>query len=221
MPDPTKRRPKNNYLCLSQSISLCRLQTSVVNSWQIFPTSSRGFSDPQYFSSFEGICALETKLSLSTSIWKNIIFLGFAQNQREKEPVNKLSKSLAPVTISAQTKTQICPATFELRGRKFQPVGNTAYTRTHTFANEQSPYLQTFKESSNRFPAWREGAITYLSYRPTRLHKLAESIPRNLFLGSINVYKYSLRRNSLDAAVSNSCFSSRVLVIDVYCKERT
>ncbi len=32
----------------------------------------------------------------------------------------------------------------------------------------------------------------YLSYRPARLHSLAESIPRNRFLGSINVYKYGL-----------------------------
>jgi hypothetical protein len=29
----------------------------------------------------------------------------------------------------------------------------------------------------------------YFSYRPVRLHKLAKSIPRNRFLGSINVYK--------------------------------
>ncbi len=33
----------------------------------------------------------------------------------------------------------------------------------------------------------------YLSYRPSRLHRLAESVPRNRFLGSINVYKYGLR----------------------------
>jgi hypothetical protein len=32
----------------------------------------------------------------------------------------------------------------------------------------------------------------YLSYRPARLHRLAESGPRNRFLGSINVYKYGL-----------------------------
>ncbi len=31
-----------------------------------------------------------------------------------------------------------------------------------------------------------------LSYRPARLHRLAESIPRNRFLGSLNVYKYGL-----------------------------
>jgi hypothetical protein len=32
-----------------------------------------------------------------------------------------------------------------------------------------------------------------LSPRPSRLHRLAESIPWNRFLGSINVYKYGLR----------------------------
>ncbi len=33
----------------------------------------------------------------------------------------------------------------------------------------------------------------YFSYRPVRLHRLAKSIPRNRFLGSINIYKYGLR----------------------------
>jgi hypothetical protein len=32
----------------------------------------------------------------------------------------------------------------------------------------------------------------YLSYRPEKLHRLAKLIPRNRFLGSINVYKYGL-----------------------------
>ncbi len=32
----------------------------------------------------------------------------------------------------------------------------------------------------------------YFSYRPVWLHRLAESIPRNRFLGSLNVYKYGL-----------------------------
>jgi hypothetical protein len=31
-----------------------------------------------------------------------------------------------------------------------------------------------------------------LSYWPARLHRLTKSIPRNRFLGSINVYKYGL-----------------------------
>ncbi len=32
----------------------------------------------------------------------------------------------------------------------------------------------------------------YLTYRRAGLHRLAESLPRNRFLGSINVYKYGL-----------------------------
>jgi hypothetical protein len=50
-----------------------------------------------------------------------------------------------------------------------------------------------FKEARNRLPAWRAGRTTLLSYRPARLHRLLESIPRNWFLGAINVYKYVLR----------------------------
>jgi hypothetical protein len=47
-----------------------------------------------------------------------------------------------------------------------------------------------FKEPRNRFPIWRAGTITYMTYRPARKHRLAESIPWNRFLGSIIVYKY-------------------------------
>ncbi len=50
-----------------------------------------------------------------------------------------------------------------------------------------------FKEPRNWFWAWRAGKRQpYLSYRPARLHRLAESIPRNRFLGFINLYKYGL-----------------------------
>ncbi len=35
--------------------------------------------------------------------------------------------------------------------------------------------------------------LPYLLYRLARLHRLAELIPRNRFLGSLNVYKYGLR----------------------------
>ncbi len=41
----------------------------------------------------------------------------------------------------------------------------------------------------------------YLSYWPARLHRLAKSIPRNRFLGSIKVYKYGLRLLSRPASV--------------------
>ena len=41
-----------------------------------------------------------------------------------------------------------------------------------------------------------------LVYRPARLHRLAEFIPWNRFLGSINVYKYGLR---IPPIYSRSC----------------
>ncbi len=37
-------------------------------------------------------------------------------------------------------------------------------------------------------PVWQP----YLLYRPAGLHRLSESIPRNLFPGSLNIYKYGL-----------------------------
>ncbi len=65
------------------------------------------------------------------------------------------------------------------------------------------PAFQSFKHSEPVFVnlLWSPGidfmpAVPvrqpYLSYRPARLHRLAESIPRNRFLGSLNVYKYEL-----------------------------
>jgi hypothetical protein len=51
----------------------------------------------------------------------------------------------------------------------------------------QSSHCKPSKETRNQFPAWRAG-------RPVaRLHRLAESIPWNRFLGSLNVYKFGLR----------------------------
>ncbi len=50
-----------------------------------------------------------------------------------------------------------------------------------------------FREPKNRFPAWRTVTTTLLDVvRPVRLHRLEESIPRNQFLGSLNVCKFGL-----------------------------
>jgi hypothetical protein len=49
-----------------------------------------------------------------------------------------------------------------------------------------------FKQPRNRFSAGGPVRESYLSYRHGRLHRLAESISRYWFLGSINVYKYGL-----------------------------
>jgi hypothetical protein len=51
---------------------------------------------------------------------------------------------------------------------------------------------RSFKETRNRFPAWRAGTTTLFFVPAVSLHRLAKSIPRNRFLGSINVYKYGL-----------------------------
>jgi hypothetical protein len=44
-----------------------------------------------------------------------------------------------------------------------------------------------------------------LSYRPARLHRLAELIPLNQFLGSIKVYTFGLRRIQYFLAVGCDC----------------
>ncbi len=51
---------------------------------------------------------------------------------------------------------------------------------------------KSFMEPWNWFQPGGPVQQPYLLYRPARLHSLAESIPRNRFLGSINVYKYGL-----------------------------
>ncbi len=50
-----------------------------------------------------------------------------------------------------------------------------------------------FKEPRNQIPAGGPVRQPYLTYWPASLHRLAESIPWNQFLGSLNVYKYRLR----------------------------
>jgi hypothetical protein len=64
---------------------------------------------------------------------------------------------------------------------------------THTCIRVYSVRIcRPFKEFRNRFPAGRAGMTILLSDRPARQHRLAESIPRYRFLGSINDYKYVL-----------------------------
>ncbi len=59
-----------------------------------------------------------------------------------------------------------------------------------TEATNRARLCKPFKEPSNRFPPGGPVRQPNLSYRP---HRLAESIPRNRFLGSLYVYKYGLR----------------------------
>jgi hypothetical protein len=65
------------------------------------------------------------------------------------------------------------------------------------WSDHQSPYLGSFKETRTRFQPGGPVRQPYFSYRPVGLHRLAKSIPRNRFLGSINVYKYGLWADKL------------------------
>jgi hypothetical protein len=76
----------------------------------------------------------------------------------------------------------------------FQHGGGGVIIRDRTGRIFRGRICRPFKEPRNRFPAWRPVRKPYLSYWPARLHRLTKSIPRNRFLGPINVYKYGLSR---------------------------
>ncbi len=80
-------------------------------------------------------------------------------------------------------------------------------SHTHAIRRQKSPTVMSFfdraricklfKEPRNQFgQAGGPVGQFYFSYRPARgciVHRLAESVPRNRFLVSLNVYKYGLR----------------------------
>ncbi len=76
-----------------------------------------------------------------------------------------------------------------------------------------------FKETRNRFPAWPVRQ-PYFSYRPVRLHRLAKSIPRNRFLGSLNVYKYGLWMEDNNVSRKDSCCHSSIFQVRCCIQER-
>ncbi len=61
-----------------------------------------------------------------------------------------------------------------------QPVHSNTFSNIHRSAYRAG----IFKQSMGA----RSQVVLGLSYRPARLHRLAESMPWNLFLGSLNVY---------------------------------
>jgi hypothetical protein len=57
-------------------------------------------------------------------------------------------------------------------------------------AENRGRICKPFKKSRNRFPAWRAGTPTLFDALARKLHRLAESISWNRFLGSLG-YKNS------------------------------
>jgi hypothetical protein len=66
------------------------------------------------------------------------------------------------------------------------------FRRVASELRDRARICRSFKETRYRFSAWRAGTKPYLSYWPAKQHRLAKSIPRNRFPGSINIYKYGL-----------------------------
>ncbi len=77
--------------------------------------------------------------------------------------------------------------------KHFENVSNVVFKYIYI----QTPPLETgwararicklFKEPKNRFPVWRSGTTTLFVDRPDWLHRLAELVPWNRFLGSLKV----------------------------------
>jgi hypothetical protein len=59
----------------------------------------------------------------------------------------------------------------------------------------RNPGIESKESIPPAYVAWRAGTINWVVVpRPTTLHKLAEVIPWNRFLGSLKVYKFGLCR---------------------------
>jgi hypothetical protein len=60
---------------------------------------------------------------------------------------------------------------------------------------------------------------TYLTHRPDKLHRLAESTPRNRFLGSLNVYKFGLSSSNKSCCQGPALFFDMCLHKPVFSKK--
>jgi len=113
--------------------------------------------------------------------------------------------------------------------QRFAKILHTVQSGIHLFSRAR--ICKPLKEPRNQFPAWRKtnlfwrisppepvfvnllrspgidfqpgGSVwqPYLTYRLARIHRLAELIPWNRFLGSLNVYKFGLRLHWLPKSI--------------------
>jgi hypothetical protein len=89
-----------------------------------------------------------------------------------------------------------------LAGRYDKPIFLYSVLSTHRLFRAR--ICKPFKEPRNRFSAWRAGTTTLFVVPACQAtYRIAESIPWNRFLGSINVYKYGLCTASFAAAWSH------------------
>jgi hypothetical protein len=64
--------------------------------------------------------------------------------------------------------------------------------RTHLLSSAEPEFVNLLRSPGIDSKPGGPVRQPYLTYRPDRLHELAESIPWNRFLGSLNVYNFGL-----------------------------
>ncbi len=106
-----------------------------------------------------------------------------------------ITKMLAFMYFSQQcAKIVLCTKIFGRSGWEYE--GAYMYTEPVFVNLERSPGIDSQPGGPER--------QSHLSYRPARIHRLAESIPRNQFMSSLNVFKYGLC-NSGTFSKSHQC----------------
>ncbi len=72
-------------------------------------------------------------------------------------------------------------------------VNNRPLTSSLAFQNPEPVFVNLLRSPGIDSQPGGPVRNTYLSHRPSRLHRLAASFPWNRFLGSVNFHKYGLR----------------------------
>jgi hypothetical protein len=72
-------------------------------------------------------------------------------------------------------------------------IVNVVLSGLPVLTGSRARICRPFKEPKNPFPTWRVGTTTLFDVpaRQVTVHRLAESIPWNRFLGSLNVYQHA------------------------------
>jgi len=86
-------------------------------------------------------------------------------------------------------------------GIDFQP-GGSEWQPYLTYWPPRARICKPFKEPRNQFLAWRASTATLFDVPALKdTYRLAEFIPWNRFLGSLNVYKFGLRLHWLSESI--------------------
>jgi hypothetical protein len=128
--------------------------------------------------------------SIHLDIFYGRIARDFARNQTEQCGLitSKYYMTLMPEYLHVRSWKYTCMHSLQKKiNRMLQNV------QARQVRKIQSPYLNHLRSPGIDFQPGGPVRQPYLTYRFARLHRLAESIPWNWFLGSLKVYKFRLR----------------------------